>query len=157
MGATRLFVFRRADDPSVRATFAVRHGDVLHMHADCQEHWQHSVVREQPGSGGGARGSAPSRDAPLADAARQLQQQRWQAAHAATSALLGRTSAFLEQLQADLDRLRQQLACCATAHAAPPSYHLRSALLLALGAAVLGGATVWLASPGRKKPGHRRQ
>ena len=96
-------------------------------------------------------------DAPLADAARQLQQQRWQAAHAATSALLGRTSAFLEQLQADLDRLRQQLACCATAHAAPPSYHLRSALLLALGAAVLGGATVWLASPGRKKPGHRRQ
>ena len=42
-------------------------------------------------------------------------------------------------------------------HAAPPSYHLRSALLLALGAAVLGGATVWLASPGRKKPGHRRQ
>ena len=96
-------------------------------------------------------------DAPLADAARQLQQQRWQAAHAATSALLGRTSAFLEQLQTDLGRLQQELACCATAHAAPPSYHLRSALLLALGAAMLYGATVWLASPSRKKLGHRRQ
>ena len=96
-------------------------------------------------------------DAPLADAARQLQQQRWQAAHAATSVLLGRTSAFLAQLQTDLGRLQQELACCTTVHAAPPSYHLRSASLLALGAAMLYGATVWLASPSRKKLGHRRQ
>ena len=49
VGASRLFTFRRSDDPHVRATFAVRHGDVLHMHSDCQEAWQHSVVREQPG------------------------------------------------------------------------------------------------------------
>ena len=96
-------------------------------------------------------------DAPLADAAHQLQQQRWQAAHASTSVLLGRTSAFLAQLQTDLGRLQQELACCTTAHAAPPSYHLRSALLLSLGAAMLYGATVWLASPSRKKLGHRRQ
>ena len=35
----------------VRATFAVRHGDTLHMHSHCQQEWQHSVVREQPGGG----------------------------------------------------------------------------------------------------------
>jgi alkylated DNA repair dioxygenase AlkB len=49
VGETRLFIFRRADDPSVRLTYAIRHGDVLHMYGDCQEVWQHSVVRERPG------------------------------------------------------------------------------------------------------------
>ena len=43
-------------------TLQVRHGDVLHMFGDCQQRWQHSVVREKPGggraSGGGGDGSS---------------------------------------------------------------------------------------------------
>ena len=56
-GETRLFTFRRADAPDVRLTFAVRHGDVLHMHGDCQQAWQHSVVRETPGRGASGKGA----------------------------------------------------------------------------------------------------
>ena len=55
VGGTRLFTFRRIGQPEVRVTFAVRHGDCLHMYADCQRTWQHSVVREQPGRGLSAR------------------------------------------------------------------------------------------------------
>lgn len=36
IGQARLFTFRRISDPSIRATFAVRHGDVLHMFDNCQ-------------------------------------------------------------------------------------------------------------------------
>ena len=51
VGATRQFVFRGIDDAAKRATFRLRHGDVMHMFADCQQAWQHSVVRERPGRG----------------------------------------------------------------------------------------------------------
>ena len=86
-----------------------------------------------------------------------MQGQRWQAAHTQTAALLARSSGYLAQLQSDLATLQLDLACCSTAHAAPPSYHFRGALLLALGAALAYAATVWLASPGGRKPGTRRQ
>ena len=65
VGAPRLFTFRRVGEPHARATFVVRHGDVCHMHSDCQASWQHSVVRERPGGGvgldaalGGSRASS---------------------------------------------------------------------------------------------------
>ena len=142
MGATRLFVFRRADDPSVRATFAVRHGDVLHMHADCQEHWQHSVVREQPGSGGGARGSAPPRDAPLADAARVsfVFKRRW-----AAETLLPPA----EPPAAYTDALRQ-LRAAAARGGWPPAGAARARVLRGCGggAAGGGGQALTLARPG---------
>ena len=48
-GEARSFIFRQVDDPTTRCSFIVRHGDVLHMHDDCQQRWQHSVLREAPG------------------------------------------------------------------------------------------------------------
>ena len=51
VGATRQFVFRGIDDAAKRATFRLRHGDVMHMFGDCQKAWQHSVVRARPGRG----------------------------------------------------------------------------------------------------------
>ena len=64
---------------------------------------------------------------------------------------------FRARLEADLATLEYDLHCCATAHAVPASYHVRSLLLLAAGAVVAYAATVWLASPGKIKPGKRRQ
>jgi len=68
VGETRLFTFRRTAQPQTRVTFAVRHGDVLHMFGACQEQWQHSVLRERvgaagPGGGGGAGGGAAANGA----------------------------------------------------------------------------------------------
>ena len=75
VGATRLFTFRRRQDASMRVTFAVRHGDVLHMHSDCQEEWQHAVVREQPGRGSpGTPASPAARPAAKVDLAAVSQQ-----------------------------------------------------------------------------------
>ena len=49
VGGTRLFAFRSAaavNDASRRCTFAVRDGDVVEMHSDCQASYQHSVRTE---------------------------------------------------------------------------------------------------------------
>ena len=49
VGGTRLFAFRSAaavNDASRRCTFAVRDGDVVEMHSDCQAAYQHSVRTE---------------------------------------------------------------------------------------------------------------
>jgi hypothetical protein len=47
LGATRMFAFRETRNPSRRYVFPVGGGDVLHMFADCQERFQHSVLKEQ--------------------------------------------------------------------------------------------------------------
>ena len=47
LGDTRLFVLRKADEKTVRCTFAVRDGDLVEMFGDCQERYQHSVKVER--------------------------------------------------------------------------------------------------------------
>jgi len=50
LGDTRSFVFRSKDAPHdsrQRFEFFVRHGDVVHMFADCQQRYQHAVRSEK--------------------------------------------------------------------------------------------------------------
>jgi hypothetical protein len=46
VGDTRTFVFRDLADKERRATFALRHGDVVEMWGDCQQLYQHSIKVE---------------------------------------------------------------------------------------------------------------
>ena len=52
----------------------------------------------------------------------------------------------------ELASLELALGCCETTHAVPASYHLRTVLLLVVGAAIAYGVTVWLATPREAKP-----
>ncbi|KAL1505048.1 hypothetical protein AB1Y20_008808 [Prymnesium parvum] len=46
VGATRFFVFREAEAKERKCAFAVRHGDVVEMFANCQRRYQHTVKVE---------------------------------------------------------------------------------------------------------------
>jgi alkylated DNA repair dioxygenase AlkB len=55
VGAPRRFVFRATADPAAtRYAYVVRAGDVVVMHADCQERFQHALLHEH-----GADDAAP--------------------------------------------------------------------------------------------------
>ena len=91
-------------------------------------------------------------DARFNEAATALHDQDWTAAASQTSLLLRLTAAFGERLEGDLAALELALGCCETTHAVPASYHLRTVLLLVVGAAIAYGVTVWLATPREAKP-----
>ena len=91
-------------------------------------------------------------DARFDEAATALHDQDWAAAASQTSLLLRLTAAFSERLEGELASLELALGCCETTHAVPASYHLRTVLLLVVGAAIAYGVTVWLATPREAKP-----
>ena len=53
-GARRRLVFRRIGAPHLRCTYRLREGDALVMAGDCQQLYQHAIVKEEQ-SGVGPR------------------------------------------------------------------------------------------------------
>mmetsp|Transcript_21035 Transcript_21035/g.42328 ORF Transcript_21035/g.42328 Transcript_21035/m.42328 type:complete len:458 (+) Transcript_21035:48-1421(+) len=76
VGDTRLFVMREMDDHSKRHQFYVTSGDVLIMHGDCQQRYQHSIRTEEPG----VRAAGVALDGSSSSSSSRSKHQRWSAA-----------------------------------------------------------------------------
>lgn len=46
-GATRRFLIKRSDDPSIKIEFPLQHGTLLIMKDELQHYWQHSVPKQR--------------------------------------------------------------------------------------------------------------